>query len=319
MEPPAPAPPSPPPSASRWGWLIFAGFTCILAAILLLGFAGLPLGRKLLQEVAGHGQLQWQGPEGWVTVSSAQDQRRIWNEGSAFLIVDWRLLREGLAFAELPLRRAPNPSGIPLYLLKVDPEKWSLALGMRPGWTKGSVDGMAEEDQFVAAINASYFSEDGPVGLVVSEGELLHPQTRRWAAHLLIPPRGAPRIVNQKKASWSGARYAIQAFPAIMAAGHTFPYMRYGGRGFDVRQVDRRSALCLTWDNQLLLLATDTVINGLSFVELATMMGGLGCRDAMGLDGGTSTGFYLSVDGFERSIGNLKPVPVVLGVRPVGG
>jgi exopolysaccharide biosynthesis protein len=122
--------------------------------------------------------------------------------------------------------------------------------------------------------------------------------------------------VNQKKASWTGISEAIQAFPAIMSEGHTFPYMRYGGRGFDVQAVDRRTAICLTWDDQLLVLTTDTVTNGLSFMELATLLGGLGCRDAMGLDGGTSTGLYLSVEGTERRIRNLKPVPVVLGIVP---
>jgi exopolysaccharide biosynthesis protein len=101
-----------------------------------------------------------------------------------------------------------------------------------------------------------------------------------------------------------------------MSGGHVFPYIRYGGRGFDVKAVDRRSAICITSDQQILLLATDTVVNGLSFSELATVLGGLGCRDAMGLDGGSSTGLYLDVGSYQRRITNLKGIPVVLGLQP---
>ena len=62
---------------------------------------------------------------------------------------------------------------------------------------------------------------------------------------------------------------------------------------------------------------TRTLTNGLAFHELTTLLGGLGCVDAMGFDGGTSTGMYVAVDGVREEIANLKPIPVALGAYPI--
>jgi hypothetical protein len=112
-------------------------------------------------------------------------------------------------------------------------------------------------------------------------------------------------------------REGFQGFPAIMSAHETYAYMRYGGRGFDVWKVARRTAACIDGEGRVVLLVTDTLTNGLALTELATVLGGLGCVDAMAFDGGSSTGMALRLDGRRRDIPNVEPVPVVVGISPL--
>jgi hypothetical protein len=277
---------------------------------------GLPRLQGLWQGIARYGELQWQRQDDWVDVTLEQEKRRSWPKGTAFLDVGWQQLLPGLELAELWLRRPPNLIAFRLLLVRADPAFWRPSVAFEENFAGSAVSVMAGEGAFPVAINASYFSEDGPVGLVVQRGIRWRSASRRWAAHFFVSPEGSPRVVNKKNADLTGVWEGVQGFPAIMSGGTTYPYLRYGGRGFDVGVVDRRSALCIDRGGKLLLLATDTLTNGLALTELATLLGGLGCVDAMGLDGGTSTGLFVHTSTRMESVPNLRPVPVIIGLRP---
>jgi hypothetical protein len=276
--------------------------------------------RAVGQTMAGVGDLQWRTAAGeWTDVPSGHASRRHWGLVDAFLSPEWRAVSPGLDMADLAVRRTPNPQTVDLFLARVDPARWRFDVWGRPDWEPGAVADLAEEAGMALALNASYFAEDGPIGLVVGGGTLRKKQARNRAAHFLVPTGARPRIVNQKRAPLPPLDAGLQGFPSIMTAGRTYAYMRVGGRGFDVWAVDRRSAACVTRDGHVVLLVTDTVTNGLSFDELATVFGGLGCWDAMAFDGGGSTGLSLRVGETTREIPNLTPVPVVVGVVQIPG
>lgn len=265
---------------------------------------------------AGVGAMEWRSPHGtWTAVAPADAARRLWGPVDAFLAVDWATLAPGLELGVVPIRRPPNPHAVDVVVARVAPAEWRFRVWGRDDWRAGAVDELAAEAGLALAVNASYFAEDGPIGLVVSDGVRRQRQARSRAAHFLVGRDGAPRIVNQKGASLSGVTQGFQGFPSIMSNGRTFSYMRAGGRGFDVWKVDRRTAACVDREGRVLLLATDTVTNGLSLEELATVLGGLGCVDAMGFDGGGSTGMAIRVGDAARGFGNLEAVPVVLGIE----
>lgn len=266
---------------------------------------------------AGLGALEWRDAAGdWHPVDTAAASRRLWGPMDAFLAPGWRAAAPGLDVADVELRRSPDPRAIPIYVARIDPARWRLRVWGRADWAPGSVDALAREAGLVLAVNAAYFAEDGPLGLVVSDGVRRQRQARNRAAHFLVPKTGRPRVVNEKRTPLPELDQGFQGFPSVMTAGRTFAYMRVGGRGFDVWKVDRRTAGCIDRDGAVLLLVTDTLTNGLSFDELATVLGGLGCVDAMAFDGGGSTGLTLRLDGETRSIPNLEPVPLVVGISP---
>jgi hypothetical protein len=259
------------------------------------------------------GDLEWRSPTGWVAVDRADARRRTW--GPSFFGVDWEEVAAGLDEGELHLRRPPNPLEVNVLLLRVDPSFWRFRVWGRADFSRGPVSALAAEAGLSVAMNASYFSEEGPLGLVVSDGAVRGRQGTSRAAHFVVPVGGAPRIVNEKNAKLGPLQQGFQGFPSIMTAGETYGYMRWGGRGFDVYAVDRRSAACVLADGVVILLVTDTLTNGLSLSELATVFGGLGCRDAMAFDGGSSTGISVRVPGHLREVPNLEGVPVVLGLE----
>jgi hypothetical protein len=286
-----------------------------LAFVLGCGWGAQDVGRAARRWAAGTGALEWRSSAGWQPITRDQAQRREWAPEHAFLAVGWSPTAPGLEVAELALRRPPNPLELTVVLARVDPVRWRFRVWGRASFAPGAVSELAMEAGLTLAINASYFAAEGPLGLVVSDGVARGRQGRNRAAHFVVPRGGAPRVINEKQAVLPPLEQGFQGFPAVMTEGRTYAYMRHGGRGFDVDAVERRSAGCILRDGRVLLLATDTLTSGLSLDELATVLGGLGCDDAMAFDGGSSTGLW-STAGDGRQIPNLKPVPVILGIEP---
>lgn len=322
--PPSPgSPPGPPPSPRIPRRRIVGGLAA--AAALALGSLLYAEWERVLDGVAevGHavaklGVLAWQDPSGeWVTIGPADAHRRQWGPTDVFLTPRWVETTTGLELADLYVRRDPNPQTIDLVLARLDPKRWRLRVLGTPAWDAETVARFAATEHLSLAVNAAYFSDEGPLGLVVSDGVRRHRDASHRAAHFVSEGAGlVPRILNDKHADVGDVDQAFQGFPAIMTDGRTYGYMRVGGRGFDVWKVDRRTAGCVTRDDHLILLVTDSLTNGLSLDELATVLGGLGCVDAMGFDGGSSTSMSIRVKGHAREVPGLREVQVVLGATP---
>ena len=289
--------------------------TLLLLTVLCGGWAAWGAGAAVVRWVAGAGALEWRASAGWLPITRDQARRRDWRQEHAFLAAPWEETAPGLDTAELSLRRPPNPLEVGVFLARVDPARWRFRVWGRADFRPGAVSDLADEAGLALAVNASYFAEEGPLGLVVSDGVARGRQGRSRAAHFVVPKGGAPRVINEKEAVLPPLEQGFQGFPAVMTGGRTYGYLRYGGRGFDIDAVERRSAACVLRDGRVLLLATDSLTGGLSLRELATVLGGLGCVDAMAFDGGSSTGLSSRL-GAGRTIPNLKPVPVIVGVSP---
>ncbi|MDP2308911.1 MAG: phosphodiester glycosidase family protein [Pseudomonadota bacterium] len=272
--------------------------------------------RVVGQQIAGVGTLEWERADGWVPISRPDARRRVWSAEHAFLAPTWEEVSPGLSLADLALRRPPNPHVFDVVLARIDPARWRFRVWGTPEFAPAAVGDLAARAGLALAVNASYFSDDGPLGLVVSDGAARGRQGKNRAAHFVLRAgERIPRIINEKGAVLGTLEQGFQGFPSIMTRGLTYTYLRYGGRGFDVLHVDRRTAACTRADGTVMLLVTDTLTNGLSLAELATVLGGLGCVDAMAFDGGSSTGMTIRVDGYTRTVANLEPVPVILGIE----
>ncbi len=272
------------------------------------------------QRLAGVGTLGWEDPNGeWRAVEPADAARLTWSGETAFLQPVWTAIAPGIEVADLQFARPPVPQTVTLALVRVVPTEVRLRVVGYADWSEHPISDFADTWQFQVTLNASFFSDEGPIGLVVQDGKVRHRQASRKAAHFLIDTQGGPaRIINLKGAH-IGAPYAgFQGFPSIMSGGKLFSYIRSGGRGFDVFKVERRTAACVDAAGRVIFLATDTLTNGLAFSELGVVIGGLGCVDAMGFDGGSSTAMEIRVPGHERLVRGFKPVQVVVGVEARG-
>lgn len=291
----------------------------VAAVLLVVGALAFWQRDALLHELriqGRRGAMAWQVEGAWYSVSSEHRRRRTWTGVDAFLRDGLRFEERdhGLGLARIAYRRDPNPNVHELIVVRVDPERWTFQVVARDDFARVPIQDLGQGQTL--AVNASFFSETGPVGLVLQDGEVRVPQGTARAAHFLVDEARGPRIDNTKMASLDGIEQAVQGFPAIMSQGETYSYMRYGGRGFAVHELARRTAVCIDRDDAVLIVVTDSLTNGLTLDELATVMGGLGCVDAMGLDGGSSTALVVNAGSEQVLVPSRDGVPVALGVRP---
>jgi uncharacterized protein YigE (DUF2233 family) len=127
-------------------------------------------------------------------------------------------------------------------------------------------------------------------------------------------------------ATEGGASWAFQSYPAVLAADSVLTPLRVSGAGVDVAHRDARAGVCLTRDGRLLMAITrfDAVGSALHFVpfgltvpEMAAVLGSLGCRDAMLLDGGISARLRVrDASGVAHDWEGLRSVPLGLVATP---
>jgi uncharacterized protein YigE (DUF2233 family) len=305
---------------SAWRWMLLGAALAFGAVVLAVGGprALLDLALANLERIERMGRLEILATTGWEDVPTSFETRLAWDEGDAFLVpaIAWRELAPGFVLGELDLRRAPNPQVVSIVVARIDPARWALRVLAGDGFPPMAVADLARAGKAPFAVNGPFFSSTGPLGLVVVDGQQRHPALSVWTSHFLVDRPGEPiRIAFEPPGA--PVDQAIQGFPAILKNGEAYRYMRWGGRGFDVWSVDRRTAACIDREGWVDFVVTRTLTNGLAFHELTTLLGGLGCVDAMGFDGGTSAGLFVDVGGVREEIANLKPVPVALGAYPL--
>jgi len=152
---------------------------------------------------------------------------------------------------------------------------------------------MLQRAQPAAAITGTYFSLRSllPVGDVVIDGKVVH-QGEIGTAICFTADNQVFFVPHSQetKRDWSGCEFVIRGGPRLLSGGEICLYAR--GEGFRQASLfarNRRTALGLTRDHKLLLVATNQRIY---MSELARAMQALGAVDAICLDGGTSSALY---------------------------
>jgi exopolysaccharide biosynthesis protein len=124
-----------------------------------------------------------------------------------------------------------------------------------------------------------------------------------------------------------GVREAFQSYPSLLAGDGEIPMpLRGDDLGVDREHRDARLALGLGRDGRLLVAITrfeglggvlSNLPFGLTTPEMAALMGALGCRRAMLLDGGISSQLRLRFpSGETRTWSGMRRVPLGLLALP---
>ncbi|MBI3791123.1 MAG: phosphodiester glycosidase family protein [Gemmatimonadetes bacterium] len=230
----------------------------------------------------------------------------------------------GLHLARARLRGSGEAFRTDLYVVRINPDSVQLTLdtafqrGAR-AWTLDRASPRA-----ALAVNAGQFVADQPWGWVQLDGRTYLPPARgplvttvaigadgRMALHhgATLPPSGA-------------SRWAFQSYPTLLAAGAVPAPLRFAGQGIDVGHRDARLAIGTRCDGTVVIAMTrfgmlgealGRLPFGLTTPEMAAVMGLLGTRDAVLLDGGISA--QLLVRGGEEPatrLPGLRAVPLGL-------
>ena len=158
----------------------------------------------------------------------------------------------------------------------------------------------------VVILNASYYDEKGrPIGYFRSGGKVFNSRVlyrgRKTFLHygaLFAVERknGRPRIVSREKFKDSSAKEAFQAGPLLVHDGKPVQGL---SRYREYLRATRRTVVGLDAEERLIVLVSEAETRGISWCELQEFLvlpvsrGGLGIRDAMNLDGGSSSQLWV--------------------------
>ena len=220
--------------------------------------------------------------------------------------VRWHDEGAAVSWGELSLEGTGEAKHTGVILARIDPRRVTLRLdaaatsALAPigaQWSISTAPGGA-----VLALNAGQFNVGGAWGWMVRGGrEYQTARSAPLAPAIVVDVDGGVRIV-QPGAIDSAARSgrvaeAFQSYPMLLAGGRVPGPLRRADGGIDVAHRDARRALGVLGDGRVLIALTrfeglggalELLPLGLTTPEMAAVMGALGCRDAVLLDGGVS-------------------------------
>ena len=268
---------------------------------------------------------------GWVTWWRRDSAPLRWDGQTPLASrVAWRPGAAGMEWGELQLKGASEARRTRVVVIRLDPRRVDLSLVT--AFTRNERWTVADADTSAAlALDAGQFRQSLPWGWVVSQGrELLAPEYAPLAGAVVVDPSGAVRVIAPDRIAaereHSTVREAFQSYPMLLQDGVVSAALRTPGSGVDLNHRDARLALGTLADGRVVIALTrfdalgrslGRIPFGLTSAEMAAVMGGLGCRQALMLDGGISG--QLSVreaDGSVRSWPGTRSVPLGLLGRP---
>lgn len=244
----------------------------------------------------------------------------------------WRRVANGIEWSETRIAGSGEAWRLRLVVVRVDPRQAVFSLDTaftrdrsRAAW---SIDD-APADALVA-LNAGQFGRTLPWGWVQLNGrEFLPPGRGPLSTGVALDSTGRVRWIHgdaiEDATARRGAMFGFQSYPTLVAGDGEVPTaLRAPGNGIDVSHRDARLAIGGMPDGRLLIALTrfdgagtafDFVPFGLTTPEMAAVMGALGARDAVMLDGGISSQLVIREPRGVRRWSGLRKVPLSLVVR----
>ena len=234
------------------------------------------------------------------------------------------------SLATLPPGLAYRRESLPhttIHILEIDPQHFDLVLATAPTLT--TVSELARQKKAIAGVNGGFFNKRGSPSAPLKEGPLWSGQSskkrgavgllpsRRLVFGRLSRPHNPPEGQEKKVSSpWERTLWVLGAGPLLIQDGKPLSW-ESEKLAPPFLKTHARTALCETADGWLLVVADaplpssedlkevvqgppSTLLErlqkargGLTMKEWQAYLLKLGCRNALNLDGGSSSSFYV--------------------------
>lgn len=242
----------------------------------------------------------------------------------------WRPVADGVEWAQLSMSGSGEAFRVRVIVVRLDPARLDLRLVHPPPGRAVAGRWAIDEapDGAVFAVNAGQFV-DGPWGWVVDGfREQQSPGSGPLAPAVVTDSSGSVRLVlpDSIAGQRGKVRLAFQSYPTLLFDGGTVPpQLAADGRGIDREHRDARLALGTLRDGKVLVAMTrfeglgGMLLNlplGFTTPEMAAVMGALGARDAVLLDGGISCQLLIRGPGVDERWPGWRKVALGLVALP---
>jgi len=215
----------------------------------------------------------------------------------------------GIAHSTFEIRSADaEPFSVHAFKIDLDVAELRLVPAGGPS-SRRTVQQIVAPYPAVVAINASFFDTDGrAMGLTVDEGRSIGSGRRlSWGA-LVVEGRQARITLGAEIGGHLAPRLVVQGIPRLVVRGQV-PGLK--------QQLAERSAVCAQGSVVMLVVSTKAETTAFArFLADSPEKGGLGCIDALNLDGGPSTQLVVKLPGLALTLPGGWGVPNALVVTP---
>ena len=234
----------------------------------------------------------------------------------AFIIaapLNWQTVAPGIRYAELTVTASIFTGKIHAFEIDLQKNQLRFAFAKQLNLPTASIEQFVTANKALLGINGGFFTNAADLlGLRLQDGLILNPlKSISWWGVFYIS-NNQPHIVAGKNFSYNKSiTFAIQSGPRLIINSQIV----------DLKpSIDERSAIGITKTGKVILVATDNA--PITTEQLAELMlaspaqGGLGCTDALNLDGGSSTQMYAQLNNFRLDDPSYKPVADAIIVIP---
>lgn len=218
----------------------------------------------------------------------------------------WQKLAPGIEYQDLE-----NNFWSHIHAFRIDLKNNQLSLIMAQDLSlnQASIDTYAQRTKALITVNGGFFDHHyHPLGLRIDDKKQKNPiKFISWWGIFYIKNQ-KPYITNTKHvAPLNQIELAIQSGPRLLIDGK-IPALKPGQ--------DERSALGITSDGRVIVLVTENRL--MSTTELAELMKApsLNCKNALNLDGGSSSQIHAQIHQFQLNVPGLSNVSDAIIVNP---
>jgi hypothetical protein len=301
-----------------------AAAACLVPLASAVRAAGLPPSK--LEVLDGARWVPW-----WDSTSAPAAWRAA--DPAVAMAVVWRPAAAGMEWGELELGGTGEAWRLQIVLIRLNPARLRLELvsacreaGTLPDWSLDRLPSGA-----VLGVNAGQFTGGQPWGWLVRNGRVEQPAAigpLSMAFSVQADGRAGFVPVEQIPADGCGStRDGFQSYPVLLRRdGEIPPQLATPGAGVDLAHRDARLAIGALRNGRLLIALTrfdavGTALGSLPFgptvPETAAVLGALGCREAVMLDGGISAQLAVrDAGGALRTWRGWRKVPLALVAYP---
>ena len=228
---------------------------------------------------------------------------------SSTIAHNWRELAPGVEYIDLSEKLLTPWSHVHVFRISLKKNQMDIVLANVLSQQQASVDEIAHFSKALITINGGFFDHNyQPLGLRVSHQHQHSPLKRiSWWGIFYIENQ-KPYLSNvQQFQNTKQLDFAIQSGPRLLINGH-IPHLKAGR--------DERSALGISNDDQVIILITDNA--PLTTTAVAKLMKSppLNCKEALNLDGGSSSQISANVGPFKLNVHGFSNISDAIIVKP---